>query len=461
MRSFFRAFSALLLCAMLLTLTLWQKDAFPDLSGVTAFVQDTIRAKDAISEVAGNVSTSQKPPSDAGAQFPEYTLSEELDPELEATICNALSSHAESVDISAFRLSEKDLQAVISEIRFTHPEFFYVDKNFSYRTPSGFVTELKPNYLYDAAQTQVLLAEYEAMLNAIVAGIPNGSDFDKLLYLHDYFVQNYSYDYTLTIRDAYTFFKQKTGVCQAYMLALIAVTDEIGIESIPVTSSRMNHAWNLVKLDGDWYHIDVTWDDAVSYPSYISYDYFLQSDAGIIAIDAEHINESAETPDWHCDWAATQSATNRKYDDAIWRGANTPMLVVNGTYYCVVSEDNEPKGSYTSAGAVYSGSDPIALSRLFTVKGIWRVQDAPDKWSYYEDCFAGLAVYNGELIYNTNNTLRAYHLTTGADRLIGFIDIAQTESIYGICGVTEAGVLSCVIAPFATGEDYRIVSCQI
>lgn len=461
MRSFFRAFCALLLCTALLTLTLWQKDAFPDLSGITAFVQDTLKAKDAISEAATNVNISQKPPSDAGAQFPEYTLSEELNPELEATICNALSSHAESVDLSAFRLSEKDLQAVISEIRFTHPEFFYVDKNFSYRTPEGFVTELKPNYLHDAAATQVLMTEYEAMITAIVAGIPEGSDFDKLLYLHDYFVQNYSYDHTLTIRDAYTFFKQKTGVCQAYMLALIAVTDEIGIESIPVTSSRMNHAWNLVKLDGEWYHIDVTWDDAVSYPSYISYDYFLQSDAGIIAIDADRINDSVTTPDWHCDWAATKSATDVKYDNAVWRNANTPMLAVNGCYYCVVSESDESKGPHDPVGAVYSGSDPTALSKLFTVNGIWRIQETPDKWCYYEDCFAGLAVYNGELIYNTNNTLRAYHLATGDDRLIGFLDIAETESIYGICGITETGVLSCVIAPFATGEEFRVVSYQI
>lgn len=455
MKGFLRAFSAFLLCAMLLTLTLWQKDAFPDLSGVTAFVQDTLRAKDAISEAVGDVGISQKPPSDAGAQFPEYTLSEELDPELEAKICNALSSHAESVDISEFLLSEKDLQAVISEIRFTHPEFFYVEKEFAYSVSNSLVTELRPKYLYNAQETQVLMAEYEAMVDAIVASIPQGSDFDKLLYLHDYFVQNYSYDYTYKIRDAYTFFKQKTGVCQAYMLALIAVTDEIGIESIPVTSSRMNHAWNLVKLDGEWYHVDVTWDDAVSYPSYTSYSYFLQSDAGIIAIDAEHIDPSAETPDWHCDWSATQSATDIKYDDAVWRGTHTPMVVANGTYYCVVSESGAEGGR--SVGAIYSGSDPTALSRLFAVNGVWRENGGLS----YVDCFAGLAVYNGELIYNTNNMLHAYHMTTGADRVIGFLGIANNESVFGICGITSTGVISCVVAPTASGEVYRIVSYQL
>lgn len=456
MKAFLRVFSVFVLCAMLFTMTLWKNDAFPDLSNITAFVRDTVGRLNTLSEITGQGGSTQHRPTDNGAQFPEYTLAEELDPALEAAICNALATHAEAIDLSTFHLRETDLQAVISEIRFTHPEIFYVDKNFSYQTNSGYITELRPSYLYDAAETQVLMTEYRAMIAAIVAQIPQGSsDFEKLLFLHDHFVQNYSYDNTYTIRDAYTFFKQKTGVCQAYMLALIAVTEEIGIESLPVTSSRMNHAWNLVKLDGDWYHVDITWDDAVSYPSYTSYDYFLQSDAGLIAIDAEHIDESAEEPDWHCDWAATQSATNIKYDGAVWRGAHTPMVSLNGTYYCVVSEN--PENSRSTLGAVYSGSDPAALSKLFAVNGVWR----EGEHSYYVDCFAGLALYNGELIYNTNNTLRAHDLTTGEDRLVGFLDIASNESIFGICGITQTGVISCTVAPAASGESYRIVSCQI
>ena len=286
MNTFSRAFTALLLCVMLFTLTLWRNDAFPDLSGFTAFIRDTADTFSGFGQ-----GTAQRPPSDGKADFPLYPLSEELNPELEMAICNAFIGHKTGLDLSAFRLSEETLKDVITEIRFNHPEFFYVDKEFKYLTASagGYVTELKPSYLWDAAQTATLMAEYRAMVDAIVASIPDGTDFDKLLYLHDYFIQNYCYDDTLTIRDAYTFFKQKAGVCQAYMLALIAVTQEIGIESIPVTSNKMNHAWNLVLLDGEWYHMDITWDDAVSYPSYISYDYFLQSDAGLIAIDGGDI----------------------------------------------------------------------------------------------------------------------------------------------------------------------------
>ena len=132
------------------------------------------------------------------------------------------------------------------------------------------------------------------------------------------------------------------------------------------------------------------------------------------------------------------------------------MVVADGTYYCVVSESDE-EGGHATVGAVYSGSDPTALSKLFAVNGVWR----EGEHSYYVDCFAGLAIYNGELIYNTNNTLRAHNLTTGEDRLVGFLDIASNESIFGICGITQTGVISCTVAPAASGESYRIVSCQI
>ena len=131
------------------------------------------------------------------------------------------------------------------------------------------------------------------------------------------------------------------------------------------------------------------------------------------------------------------------------------MITLNGTYYCVVSESGAQGGR--SIGVVYGGSDPTALSRLFVINGIWRENGEAS----YVDCFAGLAAYNGELIYNTNNTLRAYNPTTGADRLIGFLDIAHTESVFGIYGISNTGVISCVVAPTAMGENYRILSVQI
>lgn len=460
MKAFLRAVSGVLLVAMLFALTLWRNDAFPDLSGITAFLKETQSRLDVITQAGEGGWASVARPSGSEGEFPEYELSEGIPPELEALICEGMLNQSESIDVSAFHKGEDYIQQVVSQIRFTHPELFFVDKNFGIKKnpDTGVVQSLEPKYTTASkAETEGMMAEYESMLAAIVASVPEGSDFDKLLYIHDYFVREYCYDQTLTIRDAYTFFKLKTGVCQAYMLALIAVAGEVGIESVPVTSSRMNHAWNMVKLDGAWYHVDVTWDDVVSYPSYTSYEYFLQSDAGIIAIDADIINESVAVPNWHCDWSSTQKATDTRYDSAVWRNSRTPIVKGQGSYYCVVSEPDSKEDRVL--GGVYTGTDPATMTRLFSVNAIWM---APEGGSYYLACYSGLAVYGDLLIYNTHNSLRAYNMATGTNtQLKLFATDLGNKAIYGLCGVSADGTVSFVAAPDERGTTYTIMTHRV
>ena len=456
-RTFSRVFSTLLLIVLLCTFTMWRNDAFPDMSAITQLVQDTAGRLQTLTEIDPEDVTSPPRSPDEGAEFPEYALSEPLDPELEALICNAYRNHTEHIDLSAYQMKPEDLQNVISAIHFSYPEFFYLGSRINYiPNEQNIVQEYKPEYLYDAATTATMMNEYNAMVDAIVAKCPQtGGDFAKLLYVHDHFVQNYSYDKVglannNAIRDAYSFFKYKTGVCQAYMLAMIAVCDDLGIESIPVTSAPMKHAWNMVKLNGAWYHVDVTWDDVDGYPSYTSYRYFLQSDAGMIAID----KDKAEG---HRDWEATEKATTVTYDTAIWHESNTPMLLNGGQYYCVVYE-TDPADKNVS-GVVYSGADPVGMSRSFTVKAKWTVAGSGGTQDYL-DCYTGLAIYNGKLIYNTQNTLRAHDLTTGADTLLGFLSLDADKSVYGIVGIS-GNTVSCVVASAPKGAGYATVTYTI
>ena len=79
----------------------------------------------------------------------------------------------------------------------------------------------------------------------------------------------------------------KKAICQGYTLLFNAFMNELGIESLHLSSDSMNHAWNLVHMDDDhWYHIDVTWDspselDDVKY--YSTFD-FLRNDEGITEV---------------------------------------------------------------------------------------------------------------------------------------------------------------------------------
>lgn len=85
-------------------------------------------------------------------------------------------------------------------------------------------------------------------------------------------------------------------VCQGYAQGLNYLLKRAGIQSImvvgeglasPGNSSRANHAWNKVKIDGKWYIIDGTHDDSfIWYETTCKHDYFLKSDSDEIIVNS-------------------------------------------------------------------------------------------------------------------------------------------------------------------------------
>lgn len=86
-------------------------------------------------------------------------------------------------------------------------------------------------------------------------------EWETALWLHDWLIYNANYDYTYTYYHPNGVLLEGTGVCQSYAEAYALLLDVFGIENQIIVSPEMDHAWNLVKLDGEWCHIDCTWDD--------------------------------------------------------------------------------------------------------------------------------------------------------------------------------------------------------
>lgn len=99
------------------------------------------------------------------------------------------------------------------------------------------------------------------------------SDYEKILAIHDYIINNGEYDKRLFSEgevppesySTYGILALGVGVCESYAKSMKYFLDEAGIDSMIVigTSRGENHAWNLVKIEGEYYHIDTTWDDPV------------------------------------------------------------------------------------------------------------------------------------------------------------------------------------------------------
>lgn len=125
------------------------------------------------------------------------------------------------------------------------------------------------------------------------------NDVDKVMAVHDYILDNVTYDNNYIVGYAYGAIIEKRAVCQGYASAFQKILSKLGIEGRTVggTSKGVSHKWNRVKLDDGWYFVDTTWDDNdnINYPLK-NYAYFL--------INSEILNRD------HSGWAKYQSETD-------------------------------------------------------------------------------------------------------------------------------------------------------
>ncbi|MCI3918666.1 DUF5050 domain-containing protein [Paenibacillus sp. TRM 82003] len=131
---------------------------------------------------------------------------------------------------------------------------------------------------------------YEAAKKVVEETVrPEMTEREKVKALHDYVVLNTAYDYENYLNDAipsesyteYGILILGTGVCQGYAVTMQLLLDMIGVENyyLSGTAGGGGHAWNIVVLDGTYYHLDATWNDPVpNRAGYVRYDYFLISD---------------------------------------------------------------------------------------------------------------------------------------------------------------------------------------
>ena len=142
--------------------------------------------------------------------------------------------------------------------------------------------KVQQNYLTNPQMEQYV----DAQVAQILSGLdPHSmSDFEKVKFVNDYIVKNtvYSTDTALSPHSACAILKEQKGVCQGYALLALKMLRELGVETLYVVGEVHTgpHAWNLVKVDGNWYHLDTTWNDPLpDRGNNVGYKYFLISDS--------------------------------------------------------------------------------------------------------------------------------------------------------------------------------------
>lgn len=202
--------------------------------------------------------------------------------------------------------------------------FFYIDS--TYYTAEK-IRNAQIVFREDVNSVDPKIAEFENIVQSVVANAPDG-DYQKALYLHDYITENcyynvgYDMQYSST---AYGCLAEKQANCEGYAKAFSYLAGRLGMRCVLVTGKTNkgeNHAWNQIEIDGDWYNLDVTWDD-MDVSGSARKVYFLCSDEDFVK---NHIAENVYFKPFECN--ATENnyyirnglfATDNSEADAIIR----------------------------------------------------------------------------------------------------------------------------------------------
>lgn len=135
-------------------------------------------------------------------------------------------------------------------------------------TEKGIETTMDVSYLTNKEQEWYVNNELKTATSSLVN--PTMSDIDKVRAINNYIVDRYEYDYTLKSTSVYLALTTSTTVCQGYAMTAYKMFNYAGIENRIVLgkAKEISHAWNIVKVNGQWYQLDITNNDSLDGDKY-------------------------------------------------------------------------------------------------------------------------------------------------------------------------------------------------
>lgn len=179
-----------------------------------------------------------------------------------------------------YNISLQDFDKVFTAFGYDHPEFFWLSTRYSYISYSEnhLSIELQPySYWVYSMNHDKYISELNAEVDKIIAGARYcTTTYDKIKYVHDYISDNMEYDYDMLEDIDSTFRSVSTeqglsiygalvngkAVCGGYSETFYYLMNKLGVDCHYIQGDAGGyHAWNCLEIDGEYYYMDVTWDD--------------------------------------------------------------------------------------------------------------------------------------------------------------------------------------------------------
>lgn len=237
---------------------------------------------------------------DSANRYAYSQLSSESDEELYIKILDSLKKYEEILE--NIPPNKDRVYRLFDYVLKDYPDLFWVRPKIGIVThmidhiPSRYDLEFCYTDNRDSHMIQAKQLKINQKVEAIINHLGNCStEYDKAKGVYNYLIANTVYDEHKDDQSMYSVLVEGRGVCSGYAKSFQYLMNRMGVQATLVTGDlrgqkgsitqlgglpfiiTTGHAWNLVKVDNDWYHVDVTSGDAVSSKGDVSYEFFLLS----------------------------------------------------------------------------------------------------------------------------------------------------------------------------------------
>lgn len=334
---------------------------------------------------------------------------------LEKLIVEGIKAWQTSIDVSELGLTRDDINnGAVRSIINSHPEFISLSGGYTYWTSGSSITKIAFTYLTNAKEEQ---QELDAALQEVKSKIDTSgmSDEEIVLAYHEYLTSTVSYAYedyfngTIAANHGYDMYGalvKHSCVCQGYAETMFYLLREAGLSCAIASSENINHAWNIVKIRGNWYHIDATWDDPVwDMPGRSYHDYFL------VSFDTMNkntlINHTKDRTDMvvSAQWGDTYTtAVDTTYESGkFWNGIEKAIFYKDGYWYSI--SEGSSKTSFNINKYQYSTN---INKVLYSGTAKWTTPSG----GYYPGVYSSIYLRGDNLYFTTPDSLNKIDITS-------------------------------------------------
>ncbi|RGS40338.1 hypothetical protein DWX94_10525 [Coprococcus eutactus] len=334
---------------------------------------------------------------------------------LEKRIVEGIKAWQTSIDVSELGLTRDDIDnGAVKSIINSHPEFISLSGGYTYWTSGSSITKIQFTYLTNAKEEQ---QELDAALQEVKSKIDTSgmSDEEIVLAYHEYLTSTVAYAYedyfngTIAANHGYDMYGalvKHSCVCQGYAETMFYLLREAGLSCAIASSGNINHAWNIVKIHGKWYHIDATWDDPVwDMPGRSYHDYFL------VSFDTMNkntlINHTKDRTDMvvSAQWGDTYTtAVDTTYESGkFWNGIEKAIFYKDGYWYSI--SEGSSKTSFNINKYQYSTN---INKVLYSGTAKWTTPSG----GYYHGVYSSIYLRGDNLYFTTPDSLNKIDITS-------------------------------------------------